>query len=389
MIIKYFSVPADFKKETIDAYVRLNSQYPDAKVHEAYGNITTGNFLQSGRSVNLLPPMDLAGLADYAAYSNEAGIRFNYTLNATHLHNREFTRQGILEIMDFLKKIHDAGIRSVTVAMPSLIDIVKSSGLGFEIKGSTLCMVVNGNKAEAFKNMGVDKIVADESLNRDFQALSVIRRRFGEKVELIANAICHKNCAYRVFHYNQMTEDSVTVANKNSIDYYSHRCLLQRYNDVSDLLRLSFIRPEDLHHYTAVGIQYFKLQGRQAVVKGDPVRAVEAYMKGSYDGDLMELLDMFDPTSQFRVHIDNKKLDGFIDPFVKNSGFCRNDCPQCKYCATMAARLIDNDSAEEVMGMARRFYDEYDGFNKELNSISGDSGQSETRQGEIDIDIDL
>ncbi len=40
----------------------------------------------------------------------------------------------------------------------------------------------------------------------------------------------------------------------------------------------------------------------------------------------MELLDSFSPTNNFKIHMDNKKLDGFIKPFVEKDNFCKNDC---------------------------------------------------------------
>ncbi len=50
--MKYFSIPADFKKETIDEYLRLNNTYKDCKVLETYGNLSIGNMLESGDRLN-------------------------------------------------------------------------------------------------------------------------------------------------------------------------------------------------------------------------------------------------------------------------------------------------------------------------------------------------
>ena len=55
------------------------------------------------------------------------------------------------------------------VALPPLIEIVKSTGLDFRIKASVFCQVTTRNRALVFKNMGVDKIVVDEALVREMQ----------------------------------------------------------------------------------------------------------------------------------------------------------------------------------------------------------------------------
>ncbi|MCP4146604.1 MAG: hypothetical protein GY757_02540 [bacterium] len=386
--MKYFSVPADFKKETIDRYDKLNRQYPGSKIIETYGNITVGNYFESGRPANVLPRADLADLEEYIRYSKSKHIDYNYTINATHLENREFSRKGILEIMTFLGKLNRAGVRSLTIALPTLIDLVKASPYEFKIKASTLCSIDNASKARAFKKMGMERIVADESINREFGTLKRVREEFGEKVEIIVNAICHKNCTYRWYHYNQMSSDSVKVDNKVSLDYYPMKCLKQRYQEISDILKLTWVRPEDIKYYTATGISYFKLQGRQAVIKGDPVRAVEAYMKETYEGDLFELLDMFDPTSSFRVFTDNKKLDGYIKPFYEKAGFCRHECTKCNYCESFAHKAIDKKEAEKVIGMTNNYFAQVDTYQEMVKSVLTIPGEAE-QETELEVEFDI
>jgi len=401
--MKFFSMPADFKKETIDKYSQLNRAYASegSRIIETYGNITVGNLFESSRPLATIPGVSLVDLRDYIEYSKQKGIDFNYTLNAINMQNREFSRKGILEIVEFLGQLYETGIRSLTIAMPTLIEIVQASKYDFKIKASTLCQVTNTTKAMAYKRKGVDKVVVDESINKNFHTLKRIRDGFGSNVEIIVNAICHKNCIYRISHYNEMAADSIAGngSNEISLSYYPHRCLMQRYETVSDLLKLTWVRPEDLHYYTKIGIHHFKLQGRQAVVKGDPIRAVEAYFKESYHGDLIELLDMFDPTSSFRVFIDNKKLDGFTKPFFEKENFCKHDCIHCSYCDNFAKERIDCKKAGEIIQLTRGFIDEYDQFREILNSLDSSkntaagaegTGQSD-RQGEqmaADFDID-
>jgi collagenase-like PrtC family protease len=368
--MKYFSVPADFKTETIDRYAVLNDAHPDSKVNETYGNITIGNKFGSGRTSNLLPETGFDDLARYVAHSNEKGIPFNYTLNASHMENREFSEEGAAELKAFLGQLHETGVRSLTVTLPSVIELVQALPYDFTIKASAVCSIDNVDKAMAYKRMGIRRIVADESINRDFTILERILERFGDGLELIANGICYKNCIYRMFHYNQSSTDSVGAANKISCDYYVNRCVLQRYNQVSNVLRINWIRPEDIHYYTRIGITRFKLQGRQSVIKGDPVKALEHYFNEDYSGDLMQLLDMFNPMTKFRVFIDNKKLDGFLEPFYKKKYFCGNDCEDCRYCDLFAEKSIDYKKAEETVNMAKEFYEGYDDYRDIINRDS-------------------
>lgn len=359
--MRYYNIPADFKTETIDKYEKLNKVYQDARVKETYGQITINNPIGSGRAYDLIPRVDMADLEHYVKYSNQKGIGFNYTLNTTCLGNREFTKEGLAGILKFLDDLYDAGVRSLTITLPSLIELIRRKRYDFEIKASTVCQIINANKAVSYKRMGVDMVVLDESINRDFDMLKRIRDAFGEKVELITNVICHKNCIYEMFHHNQTSHDRGHKS-KPSVTYYSHRCMMKRCESASNIMRLAWIRPEDIKYYVDIGINYFKLQGRQAVLKGDPVRATEAYMKESFTGNLVELLDVFSLTNSFRVEVDNKKLEGFIAPFVKKPGFCKNDCGTCGYCDTFFKKNLDEDKIKETFDMATDFYSRYDQY---------------------------
>jgi hypothetical protein len=386
--MKYFCMPADFKKETIDEYDKLNKAYKNSKIIETYGNVTIDDNMGSGRAASQLPETDLLELKFFIEYSQQKNIDFNYTFNATHLQNREFTREGLLEINRFLDGLYEAGVRSITVALPSLIEIIQASGYDFKIKASTLCQVTNVNKAIAYKNRGVDRIVVDESINRNVRHLRRIREAFGEKVELIVNPLCLKDCTYRTFHYNQITGDSTGNSNDVSVNYYEHRCVLQRNSKISNLLRMCFLRPEDLKYYTNIGIHYFKLQGRHLVLKGDAVKTVKAYFDEDFSGDIMDLIYMFYWQNSFKIPIDNKKLEGFIKPFLTIDDFCKRDCEKCRYCETFAKKIIDYQKAAAVIHSAEDFYREFDKFNDMIHSstiVNEDNYQEE----KINLDFDL
>jgi collagenase-like PrtC family protease len=368
--MKYFSVPSDFKHETIDGYEQLNNEYEDSKVIETYGQVTIGNSYGSGRSIDLLPSIDFIDLSNYIQYSKAKGINFNYTLNASHMCNKEFTENGVKEIKSFLKKLHTIGVRSLTIALPSLFEMIKSMDLDFKIKTSAICQITNANKASSYKKMGAERIVTDESINRDFYTLKQIREVFGDKVEIIVNAICYKDCIYRMFHYNQLAVDSVKVTSATSTQYYNHRCVAKRFEDISNIMKLSWVRPEDIRYYSKIGINHFKLQGRHNVLGGDPIKTVECYFKENFDGNLMELLDFFSPTNSFNVYVDNKKLDGFLKPFFEIEKFCKNSCTNCNYCEKYAQKAIDYQKAKDVAELTKKFYKEYDSFTELIKSKS-------------------
>lgn len=389
--MKYFSVPSDFKTDTIDRLAALNNMCRGAKVIETYGNITRGEFFESGRAVSQLPEVNLDELAVYVQYAKKKNIHFNYTVNAPYISNREFTPEGVRELKLFLRNLYDIGIRFLTVTLPSVMMLVKSTGYPFKVKASAICTINNANKAMASKRMGYERIVLDQAISRDFHILRRIRNRFGENVEVIVNTPCYKDCMTRMVHYLEIGGDSIGKTNEISFNYYEHMCMARRYEDAAKWLKLNWVRPEDLEYYTAAGINYFKLQGRQNIKKGaDVVRALEYYLKEDYNGNLVDLLNLFAPINTFNIFVDNKKLKDFIKPFAGSDNFCARDCPACNYCETFAKKCIDLREADEVGRSALQFYRQYDQFNRMLKEIKiPENKKMSPLQNKLDVDGDF
>ncbi|WP_339063035.1 hypothetical protein [Tepidibacillus marianensis] len=74
--------------------------------------------------------------------------------------------------------------------------------------------------------------------------------------------------------------------------YFASRCMALHLNP-ENYLKLNWIRPEDLHHYTDIGITHFNLHGRTNVYTGNPAKAVKHYIEEQYDGNLLNLLELF------------------------------------------------------------------------------------------------
>lgn len=356
--MQYFSVPADFKEETLRIYDKINKTYPNGHIAETYGQITVDNPYGSGRAQNLLPVVDIQTMRHYIEYSNRLNIRFNYILNSTCLGNQELTQTGVQDLRRFIYDLYDSGVRSLTVTLPAVIELIRSLPLDIEIKASTACRIDNVNKAAQYRNMGVDRIVVHESIHRDFHTLAAICAYFGTGSEIIVNSICHKNCIYQQFHLNQTSHENTFVSNHCS-DYYTVQCMLSRYKSPSEFLKLAWIRPEDISQYEAVGFSNFKIQGRHLVQRGDVPRTVEQYINGKYQGNLFQLLDCFAPTNTFLPDISNHQLTDFLYPFVKNDRYCQNNCNQCHYCDQYAQAHLDVNQLTLLCKKANLFYKNY------------------------------
>lgn len=364
--MKLFSMPADFKNETIDGYDELNHKYSDSQIVETYGQLTVGSVVNSGRAIGMISNVDYATLDRYVSYSREKNIDFNYTLNPSCMGNTEFSPGGITRIKGFLENLYNIGIRSLTLTSPALIELIRSLNLEFRVKASAICEIMTPDKALFYKELGMDRIVVDPDITRDFSKLRLIARVFPGNVELIINNVCYKNCAYKMFHYNHEAHSIPGNDSQTIHDYYYNRCHMQKARDLKNVIRLNWVRPEDLKYYLRTGIKYFKIQGRQNVEKGNPLKAVEAYMKESYEGNLFDLITLFSPYTAFQPYIDNKKLEGFVKKFFDDPHFCKNTCSTCKYCEGYARKSMNIKEVEELNRKALAYFEEIDGYIQEL-----------------------
>jgi len=358
----YFCVPCDFKLETLDMIRQINEKAEKFVVYEVYGQITEGEFTGSGRMTSILPSTDIKDLETYLCYCKKENISFNYVFNPSCMGNIEFNKDGIEKIKSFILSLHELGVNSITVALPSIMELIRSLDLNIEIKASAICEINSVNKAAFYKNIS-DRIVLDPDITRKFDIIENICDTFGSEVEIIVNNVCIRNCAYKMFHYNHEAHCNKNT-NQNEMNYYFHRCAMQKARDINNMLKINWIRPEDLHYYYDKGIKYFKLQGRHNTNGDNLLRTLKYYFNENYDGDLLELITLFAPYNSFQIKMDNKKLDGYIDGFYSNHNLCSEVCQKCNYCSEFLSKSINVQESILINNKATNFYQKYDQYLK-------------------------
>jgi collagenase-like PrtC family protease len=72
--------------------------------------------------------------------------------------------------------------------------IIEDSGHPFSVKASTICQISSAFKAEHYRNLGIERVVIDEDITRDFGRIRQVCEAFGDGVEMIVNSTCIKDC---------------------------------------------------------------------------------------------------------------------------------------------------------------------------------------------------
>ncbi len=355
----YFMVPSDYKIETAETLAYLNKKY-EMKVEELYGNVPI-NSIGSGRRPSDLPQITLDDFREYVNRLENYGMKFHYTLNTTCMGNGEFTKAGQQELIDFVGEIYDCGVRIFTVAIPPVVDILGKVFPDIEVTVSTIYGADSVMKIKELEGKdNVRQICLKEDVNRDFNKLKKLAKCTNLELTTIINSCCILDCPMRNMHYNFESH----AAQVHVPEYYLSWCMLEKIKNPEIMLRMPFIRPEDLHYYIEAGIVGFKIGGREHK-NADIARSVEAYMMQHYDGNLYDLLLNFSRGYVNRLfYIDNRQLDGRLEKMIKKTEPCiRTECDECGICKPYFDKL--SVDTKLVSGFNRL-------FNKNIKDCMGD-----------------
>lgn len=368
---------------------RLPSLVRPHGVFELYGKLSS-DVVGGGRATFMLAPMGRRALERHVAACHREGVRFNYLLNATCFDNLEYTRAGQRRLRRLIDWLCDAGVWAVTVANPFLLRLLKRSYPQLHVRVSVFAAINDIRRAQYWEDLGADCIALDSmQINREFELLQRIRAAVSCRLELLASNSCIQDCPLQLYHPNLLSHASQKghTTRGFAIDWCLLWCSYQKLRDPVHYLRADWIRPEDLHHYEALGYDQIKLTERGAPTDLLVLRA-RSYQERRYDGNLLDLVQPYGfPTSGaaagrrgfawvarhflragalpwrklpllYRlakrrgllggqggpppVYVDNRALDGFVNRFLSHS--CRGrDCRTCGYCQVWANRAVRID----------------------------------------------
>lgn len=324
-------VPAVFEESFLDSMAAM-------PIGHLYGAM--------GGDVGLRPSKWLAQpktdeLAEYVERARARGIPFFYCLNVACLANREFTAEGQRWMVERLGFLEDTGCEGVVLGNPYLVAFAHRRFPKLRIAVSTAAAIDSVDKAQFFAGQGASVLYLPEFINRDLPLLAQIRKRVKAELVLLANVGCLIHCPIRQYHISVVSHSNESVELGTYVDYPLMFCTKEKAGDPGQMLKSTWIRPEDAHAYEETGIEQFKLAGRE-MDRPWVERVTSAYAARRYDGDLNDLVlgfDHLEPYGKLPVRIPNRALDGFFD-FFKKKHDCRMGCRDCRYCDDWAAEHV-------------------------------------------------
>ena len=356
--------------EFIQFYVATNwdfnlidqlAKYP---VTDLYG-VADHTIVGGGRPSFLLKNISEEKIAEYISKVHKNKMEFSYLLNAPCMNNMEYDPHYHKELLKYIQWISDIGTDNVIVTIPFLIQLIKEQFPKLKIRVSTIAHVNSVNRAKFYEMLGASEITPDVMINRDFKTLENIQKAVKCKIVLLLTDGCLYQCPFRYYHYNTLGHASQTHQqfDRNYIDTCILNCSVIKFSNPTEVIKARWIRPEDLNHYEAIGINKFKIAGRRMSTEWI-VRSVKAFSSRKYEGNLIDIIQGFsmnvgvekDPNvkltetvikeSKSKLYIDNTKLDGFIDFFKKQN--CIAMCNECNYCEEWAKKAVFMNEVEST-----------------------------------------
>ena len=297
--------------------------------------------LKNARKMTGDPEKQKEIIAADMLWARSKGLSLDLLINAMCYGDEAFTPEQHARVIGALADMDRRGIlpETVTVISPYLAQIIKRQFPKIDIRASVNARVDSIISMEYMAPM-FDSYYISRDLQRDLPTLRAFRKwtlEHGKKLCMLVNGSCLRNCPFHFFHETLNSHGlDRTVAETKRTGIQPSRCInMYMKKQYEEILRSSWIRPEDLHFYEDE-VDVIKLSTRTVP---DPERIVRAYCERSYDGNLLRLLDPV-YTFFFRPYIlDNKR---FPADWAESGigGKCATSCTHCGRCTEVLSKVM-------------------------------------------------
>ena len=263
-------------------------------------------------------------------------ILFNASCYGAEASSQALERE-IISIMEQIGGL--CGLPEIaTTASFAVAAIIKRRFPGIDVRAS-VNMKLGSVQAMSYASAFFDSFHLQRDLQRDLNhagELAAWCHANGKKLCLLANSGCLRFCPAQAFHDNLVAHEAeasklIPLADFSPI--LCHSVVQRGDSSIAELLKATWIRPEDLHRYEGVA-DVVKLATR---LHSHPEIVASAYVNGCFEGNLLDLLE-----PGFSSLIAPRWLDNSAFPpdWAERSGLCRSGCNSCGYCEETLKRVL-------------------------------------------------
>jgi collagenase-like PrtC family protease len=323
------------------------------EVYSMYGKLRD-DFLGGGRAPHNIKELSLNDMRLYIDQLHKNDIKFIYLINSTCNGNLEYSIEFENWIVPFVKKLLDCGVDLFCVANPFTVKLLKRIFPEIKIEVSTLAFVETPAQAKFWDDLGVTEICVWQSVNHDLEMIRTIKNSIKAKLKILVNDPCIINCPIAHFHANYWSHSKVTDAKVK--DYCNLYCSRRFIENPAEIIKSSFLLPEDLHLYEEAGVSHFKIVDR-LMTTDFLIRAYNAYTQKNVNRNVYELFPFYEKlrvlVPDFEIMMESKSLVEIREHIRRNN--CKANCGSiCNYCNTNSKDLYSSRKSDKVLDLIDR-----------------------------------
>lgn len=272
-------------------------------------------------------------------------IRLNLLMNANCYGEKaisEYLARNVCSIIDRIGEL--AGFPEVvTTTSPAMAYIIKTQYKQIEVRAS-INMMIDSVQGMKYLSGLFDGFYVRRENNRRPDVLRSLKRwadSNGKKLCILANSGCMSFCSGQIFHDNLVAHEKEISQVRNIKDFNPYTCWSYYSNPDNwpDLLRNTWIRPENINDYSDL-FPVVKIASRMS---SRPAETIRAYVAGSYNGNLLNILEPGHGRLLYPKFIDNKK---FPEDWFARTTTCDRNCGSCGYCDSVFGDVLTSLSTE-------------------------------------------
>ena len=283
-------------------------------------------------------------LIDDLKFCRSKGMCLDLLVNATCYGDTAFTAAQRKDYYGQLKELSSHGLMPeiVTTSSPYIAKISKGFDASFECRASVNMRLLSTIAMEYVAGE-FDSFYLCRDVQRDLPTVRTFARwgrKNGKTICMLANSGCLRFCPWQTFHETLLAHHFKHILPEiKKLKMPSTLCSgLIADKQFEEILRGSWIRPEDLIRYDPY-VSVFKLSTREA---NRPDLILQAYTSGTFDGDLLHLLD-----PDFSLFVSPKIFDNKSFPKEwsegKIAGKCAANCTHCGKCTEVLNTILKRD----------------------------------------------
>jgi collagenase-like PrtC family protease len=268
---------------------------------------------------------------------------FEYIINQPFIPGIE-TDIGIRKkCVEQLKRIESAGATSIKISSPFIASLAFEH-TSLHVAISKFARIRSVQQAIHWERLGASSICLEPSLNREIRMIQSIRDAIRCKIEILGNDSCLTGCPFALAHADYSSRFSNGDTEDIYNHYYSLRCLQQFISHPVNLIKASFIRPEDVETYQRIGIDYIKFTDR---TKDTPwiENVLQNYKKGFFHGNIADFFPLFSAWNNHRI-VDETEINEMAEGLKGGAPFKINQF--CNLLPCILKITIDNDKLSSL-----------------------------------------